>query len=220
MKVKERMTGNVITVDLDTSLNDAFQLLKENNIRRLPVMSKGKVIGIVTISDLNRAAPSAATSLSIHEINYLLMKTKIKDIIPKKQKLISIKPDTYIETAAKTMRINHISSLPVIDDNGKLVGIVTETDIFDALIDILGVKRIHSRIDFYTMERQGTLAEITGMIAAKGKNIINTVAYFDEKKGLYKLIIRMEELEVDDVIQELKKRGFEVESVIVREESF
>lgn len=220
MKVKERMVGDVITVDLDSSLNDAFILLKENNIRRLPVKSKGKVIGIVTISDLNRAAPSAATSLSIHEINYLLMKTKIKDILPKKQKLISIKPDTYIETAAKIMRLNNISSLPVIDEKGNLAGIVTETDIFDALIDILGVKRVHSRIDFYSIERQGTLAEIAGMIAAKGKNILNTVVYFDEKKALYKLVFRLEELEVDDVVQELKKRGYEVESVIVREEGF
>lgn len=219
MKVKERMKEKVITVDLDSSLTEAFYLLKENNIRRLPVMNKGKVIGIITISDLNKAAPSTATSLSIHEINYLLIKTKIKDILPKKQKVISIGPDNYIETAAKLMRRNTISSLPVIDEKGKLVGIVTETDIFDALIDILGVKRTHSRIDFYTTERRGALAELTGIIADKDKNILNTVAYYDEKKGLYKIIFRLEELNVDDVVQELQDRGYEVESVIVRQEN-
>ncbi|KUG04745.1 cbs domain protein [hydrocarbon metagenome] len=219
MKVKERMTEKVITVDLECSLTEAFFLLKENNIRRLPVMDKSHLVGIITLSDLNKAAPSTATSLSMHEINYLLMKTKINDILPKKQKVISISPDNYIETAAKLMRQNRISGLPVISENGTLAGIVTETDIFDALIDILGVKRTHSRIDFYTSERQGALAEIVGMIAAKGKNILNTVAYYDEKKGLYKLIFRLEELEVDDVLQELDMRGYEVESVIVRQEN-
>ncbi len=218
MKVKERMNKNVITVDLNSSLTEAFQLLKENNIRRLPVMNKGRVIGIVTISDLNKAAPSTATSLSMHEINYLLIKTKIKDILPKKQIVITIGPENYIETAAKLMRRNNISSLPVIDENGNLVGIVTETDIFDALIEILGVKQAHSRIDFYTYERRGALAEITGMIAAKDKNILNTVAYYDESKNLYKLIFRLEELNVDDVVKELENRGYEVESVIIRQE--
>ena len=220
MKVKERMRDNVITVNLDSNLIEAFHLLKENNIRRLPVMNKGKVVGIITLSDLNKAAPSTATSLSIHEINYLLIKTQIKDILPKNQVVITIGPENYIETAAKLMRKNTISSLPVIDGKGSLVGIVTETDIFDALIEILGVKRTHSRIDFYTAEKKGALAEITGMITAKDKNIINTVAYYDEKKGLYKLILRLEELEVDDVIKELKDRGYEVESVIVRHEEW
>ncbi len=219
MKVKERMTANVKTVEIESSLTDAFFLMEENNIRRLPVMKKDKVVGIITLSDLNKAAPSSATSLSVHELNYLLMKTKIKEILPKKQKVISIGPDNYIETAAKLMHQNKISGLPVIDEKNRLVGIVTETDIFVAFIDILGVKRTHSRIDFYTSERQGTLAEITGMIASKGKNILNTVAYLDEKKGLYKLIIRLEELEIDDVVKELENRGYEVESVIIRPEN-
>lgn len=219
MKVKDRMTENVVCVEMESSVTEVFYLMKEHNIRRMPVLSKGKVVGIVTLSDLNKVAPSSATSLSMHEINYLLMKTRIKDVLPKEQELVSIGPDSYIETAAKLMREHKVSGLPVIDDQGQLVGIVTETDLFAALIDILSVRRQHSRIDFYTSERQGALAEITGMIAAKGKNILNTVAYYDEKKALYKLIFRLEELEIDDVVQELEKRGYEVESVILRPES-
>lgn len=219
MKVKERMTENVVCIDMESSVTEVFYLMKEHNIRRMPVLSKGKVFGIVTLSDLNKVAPSSATSLSMHEINYLLMKTRIKDVLPKQQELVSISPDSYIETAAKLMREHKVSGLPVINDQGKLVGIVTETDLFAALIDILSVQRQHSRIDFYTSERQGALAEITGMIAAKGKNILNTVVYYDEKKGLYKLIFRLEELEIEDVVQELKDRGYEVESVILRSES-
>ena len=217
MKVRDRMSENVRTVGLDTSINEAFSLMKENNIRRLPVVEKGKVTGIITIGDLNQASPSTATTLSIHELNYLLAKTKVKDIINKKQKLITVGPDNYIETAAKLMRKYRISGLPVVEDN-KLVGIITETDIFDALIDILGVHKTHSRIDFYTADRPGTIASITGMIAEKGKNILNTVVFFDEKKSKYKMILRIEELDCEDVINELKNRGYEVESVIVAPE--
>ena len=101
MKVKDRMSTEVKVVQLDTSLNEAFRLMKESNIRRLPVQDKGKLVGITTLSDLNQAAPSSATSLSVHELNYLLAKTKIKDILPKKQTVFTVTPDTYIETAAK-----------------------------------------------------------------------------------------------------------------------
>lgn len=218
MKVRDRMSENVKTVGFDTNISAAFSLMKENNIRRLPVVEKGKVVGIVTLSDLNQAAPSSATTLSIHELNYLLAKTKIKDILPKKQKVITISPENYIETAAKKMRSSQVSGLPVIEDD-KLVGIVTETDIFDAFIDILGVKKTHSRIDLYTADRPGTIASIAGLIAARGKNISNTVVYFDTKKEKYKMIIRIEELDCEDVFAELKENGYDVESVIVSAES-
>jgi len=217
MKVRDRMSENVRTVGMDTNINEAFSVMKEKNIRRLPVVEKGKLMGIITLSDLNQAAPSSATTLSIHELNYLLAKTTIKDVLPKKQQVITIGPENYIETAAKVMRKNRISGLPVIENN-QLVGIVTETDIFDAFIDILGVKKTHSRIDLFTADRPGTIAAITGMIAEKGKNILNTVVYFDAKKDQYKMIVRIEELDNEDVVAELKKSGYEVESVIVSSE--
>lgn len=216
MKVKERMTTDVITVNPGTTVTEAFRLMKENNIRRLPVLEGTRVIGIVTLTDLNQASPSAATSLSIHELNYILAKTKIKDILPKKQQLFTVGSNAYIETAAKIMRQNRISSLPVIDE-GKLVGIVTETDIFGALIDILGVNESHSRIDLYVPSGPGSLAEVTGLMAARGINIINTVLYYDNKKFRYKTIIRIEELDCRDLVEELKTKGYEIESVIVTE---
>lgn len=218
MKVKNRMSENPLTVTLDTSIHEAMNLMKTNNIRRLPVVEKNKVVGIVTIVDLNQASPSSATTLSKHELKYLLAKTKIKDILPKNQKVITISPENYIETAARIMRENKISGLPVVDDKGSLVGIITETDIFDALIDILGVTRVHSRIDFYTADRPGTVAEITTMIAEKGKNIVNTVAFYDKKKDMYKMVIRLEELDCQDVVDALRERGLEVESVIIKHE--
>ncbi len=218
MKVRNRMSEKPRTVGMDSSVTEAFSLMKENNIRRLPVVEKDRVVGIVTLTDLNQASPSTATTLSIHELNYLLAKTKIKDILPKKQKLVTISPNDYIETAARLMREYKISGLPVVDENQKLVGIVTETDIFDAFIDILGVKRTHTRIDFYTSDRPGTIAEITGLVAQTGKNILNTVVFFDKKKNMYKMVLRIEELNCEDVIEGLKNRGYEVESVIIQQE--
>ncbi|MDD2585068.1 MAG: CBS and ACT domain-containing protein [Syntrophomonadaceae bacterium] len=216
MKVKDRMTRNVKTVELDTNINEAFRLMKENNIRRLPVLNKGQLVGIITLSDLNQAAPSSATSLSIHELNYLLAKTKIKDILPKKQKVVTVKPDNYIETAAKIMRQYTVSGLPVVE-NGQVVGLVTETDIFGALIDILGVQKPHSRIDVYAIDRPGNLAEIISIIAKHGINILNTVVYYDEKKDKYKIILRIEALECEKIAKEIETSGYEIESIIVRE---
>lgn len=217
MKVKDRMTRGVKTVMLDTGLAEAFRIMKDNNIRRLPVLDKDKIVGIITLTDLNQASPSSATTLSIHELNYLLAKTKIKDILPKKHKVITVTPENYIETAAQIMRQNKISGLPVVE-NEKLVGIVTETDIFDALIDILGVKKAHSRIDLYVKERPGTLAEIIGMISDKGINILNTVVFYEDKKDRYKIILRLDSLETAELIKEFETKGYEIESVIVRAE--
>lgn len=214
MKVRNRMSTSVVTIDSDASITEAFRIMKENNIRRLPVLDKGKLTGIVTLSDLNQASPSMATSLSIHELNYLLARTKIKDITPRDQELVTIHPDSYIETAARVMVDKHISGLPVVE-NDQLVGIITETDLFRALIDILGVQRPHTRIDTYVAEGPGGLAEITGLMAARDINIINTVVYYDQTLNKYKVILRIEEPHYQPVVDDLQARGLQVESVIV-----
>lgn len=218
MKVRDRMSPNVKTATMETSMMEALHIMEEFKIRRIPIMEKNRVVGIVTLSDLNRATPSPVTSLSIHEINYLLGKTKLRDILPRKRQIITISSENYIETAAKQMRIHNISGLPVVDD-GKLVGIVTETDIFDALIDILGVHQPHSRLDLYVPDGQGQLAEITGIIARRGINILNAVAYYDEKKDLYKVIIRVGALETKELEEELSSHGYQIESVLVVDEN-
>lgn len=218
MKVKDRMSTEVKTATMDTSLMEALHMMEEYRIRRIPIMDKTKLVGIVTLSDLNRAAPSAVTSLSVHEINYLLGKTKLKDIVPKKQQVITIGSENYIETAAKRMRAHNVGGLPVVDD-GRLMGIVTETDIFDALIDILGVHQVHSRLDLFVPDGKGRLAEITGIIASRGINILNAVAYYDEDKNLYKIIIRIEALDTGTLVEDLASHGYMVESVLVVDEN-
>lgn len=216
MKVKDRMTAQVFTIGMDANVNEAFRIMKEKNIRRLPVMDHGRLAGIITLSDLNQAAPSAATSLSIHELNYLLARTKVKDVFPPHQEVITVTPQTYIETAAKLMLQHQISGLPVLEGE-QLVGIITETDLFRALIDILGVKRPHTRIDTLIPEGPGSLAEITGLMASRGINIINTVVYFDDTLNKYKVILRIEELDYEPVVEALRSKGYQIESVIVSE---
>ena len=131
MLVRDHMTPNPVTITPQHTVADAFSLLRENKIRRLPIVDKGKLVGIITDRDLREVSPSPATSLSIFEINYLLSKMTIDKVI-KKQKLITIGPDAYLEEAALLMRQYGIGALPVVED-GKLVGIITESNIFDAL---------------------------------------------------------------------------------------
>lgn len=218
MKVKDRMSKNVVTISMDGSINEAFRLMKEKNIRRLPVMDKDRLAGIITLSDLNKAAPSQATTLSIFELNYLLAKTRVKDIFSPEKELHTVSPEDYIEAAAKLMLAQQVSGLPVVDE-GRLVGIITETDLFRALIDILGVKRPHTRIDALIADGPGGLAGITGIMAARGINIINTVMYYEPTLDKYKIQLRIEELDYGPVVEELKAKNYEIDSVIASPES-
>ena len=117
MLVKGWMTSDVITIDEDTSMMKASQIMKENNIRRLPVMHKGKLVGMVTDRDIKEASPSKATTLDVHELYYLLSELKVKDIM--KKNLVTIGPEETVEKAAVKMLEHRISGLPVVNDKGK-----------------------------------------------------------------------------------------------------
>ena len=215
MKVRERMSRDLAIVTPDTSIADAFQLMQDRRVRRLPVMSKNKLVGIVTIKDLNKVSPSSANSLSIFELNYLLVKTKIKDILPKNMKVITIEADANIERAAVLMREHQIGGIPVLED-GNLVGIITETNIFDAFIDILGVSRPGTRIDMEVDERVGAVAAVTGIIAQHGISIENIVLV-EKELGLYDLILRLDTTEADEAVISLRHNGFKILDVIVEQ---
>jgi CBS domain-containing protein len=130
--VRDWMTTKVITVDGRTTLPDAHKLMRTNNIRRLPVVEHGKLVGIVTRSDIREASPSDATTLSVWELQYLLSKLVVRQIMTKKP--ITILPDASIKEAARLMAEHKIGGLPVIDGKGQLHGIITESDIFRVLI--------------------------------------------------------------------------------------
>lgn len=129
--VKDWMTPDPITIAPSTTLPEANRLMKECGIRRLPVVDSGRLVGIVTLGDVREASPSAATSLSIYELNYLLSRLTVEKIMTRDP--IAISPETSLEAAARLMLEHKIGGLPVVDE-GKVVGIITESDIFRLLV--------------------------------------------------------------------------------------
>jgi CBS domain-containing protein len=130
-QVKDWMSADVITAGADTTLPDAHKMMVDNHIRRLPVMKKKKLVGIITRGDVRGAEPSQAPSLSVHELHYLLARLTIDEIMTPKP--FTARPDDSIGDAAKIMMDNNISGLPVME-NGELVGIITESDIFRMVV--------------------------------------------------------------------------------------
>ncbi len=144
MLVGKRMTPNPVTVSEDTPIDEALKLMREKKVRRLPVLGKkGELVGIVAEKDILYASPSPATSLSIHEIHYLVSRIKVAEIMRKK--VITVGDDTPLEEAARVMADNQIGALPVMHD-GKLVGIVTETDLFNVFTEQLAARRTGVRL--------------------------------------------------------------------------
>lgn len=132
IKVSDWMTKNLITTSPMTSISAAHQIMKEKKVRRLPVVNNGKLVGIVTIGDIREASPSDATTLSIWELNYLWSQLTIEKVMTRD--VLTVHPETPILDAAEMMLEHKVSGLPVVDDAGYLVGVVTESDVFRMLI--------------------------------------------------------------------------------------
>ncbi|MCB0211081.1 MAG: CBS domain-containing protein [Anaerolineae bacterium] len=130
--VKDWMTRDVLTINPDMALPEVHRLMTENNIRRLPVVNHDRLVGIVTLGDVREAEPSDATSLSIWELNYLLSRLKVDKIMTVEPRVIN--QDATIKDASKMMLDYKISGLPVLDNSGNLVGIITESDIFRMVV--------------------------------------------------------------------------------------
>lgn len=178
MKVKQRMTPNPITIGPKTSHRDAVELMRENKIRRLPVVDrKGKLIGIVTETDLLSTSPSSATTLSIFEIYTLLDKLMIDQIMTKP--VYAVEEDCSLEATARFMIDKRISGFPVVRGE-ELVGVITETDIFKAFVEVLGGGEPGLRIDMQVPDQVGMLAAITQVFANAGGNIASLTTFRGE----------------------------------------
>jgi CBS domain-containing protein len=130
-RVKDWMSGRVITISPDQTLPEAHEIMKKRKIRRLPVVEDGALVGIITLGDLREAGPSDATSLSIFELNYLLARVKVEEIMTRDP--LTVSPQTGLTEAAKLMLHHKIGGLPVVEGN-TVVGIITESDIFRAYV--------------------------------------------------------------------------------------
>jgi len=202
------MTKNPVTVDSETLVMDARKIMKENNVRRLPVVDKGKLMGIITKHDILEASPSPATSLSVHELNYLLSKMKVKEIMKKNP--VTLTPDTPFEEALKIGQEKKIGSFPVLE-NGKLVGIATESDIVRFLTRALGVREEGSRI---TIEGLGgklsDLEKIISIVNQHNTIVLSMISLPRTEKKEWMIVLRLKTSSPDPIVKDFKKAGFNV----------
>lgn len=199
MLVKERMSYPVITIHPKLPMQDALSLMLKEQIRRLPIVDKhGQLIGIVSERDLLHASPSNATSLNIWELNYLLSKTTVAEIMT--SNVISINEDTPIEEAARIMADNKIGGLTVVRDD-KVVGIITETDLFKIFLELLGAREPGIRLAAMVPNEAGELAQLTTAIFNAGGNILALGTFLGESSENREVTIKVSGINA----QELKK---------------
>jgi acetoin utilization protein AcuB len=209
MLVKGWMTTDVVTVDEDASMMKASIIMKEKKIRCLPAVNKkGELVGIVSDRDLKDAAPSKATTLDVYELNYLLSSIKIKDLMT--TNLAYVRPDETVEFAAILMLENKISSLPVINNKGRLVGIITQTDIFKVLINIAGVYTGGIQFAFSLEDRSGSIREAADTIRLHGGRIVSILSTRETaEEGRRNVYIRtspLPEEKLRDLVKELEEK--------------
>lgn len=170
MLVGERMSQPVISVSPETPIHDALAMFKKEHIRRAPVIQDGKMVGIVTETDLLNASPSPVSTLSVWEMNYLLSKVTVNQVMSRQ--VISVAKDTPIEEAARILADNKLGGLPVLD-GGNVVGIITETDLFKVFLELMGAREKGVRVTAQIAEKPGQLAQLTKAIAEAGGNFIS-----------------------------------------------
>ena len=210
MFVSNYMTKNPITVSPITPVDEASGLMKMNHFRRLPVVENGKVVGIVSDRDISRVEPSPATTLSKYEINSLLAKMTVNDIMS--APIVSVSEEAAVEEAALLMCDNKIGGLPVISSIGVLVGIITETDIFRVLVKVMGLANGKTRITLDFKDKIGATKEIADVFAKHDLNIDSFVS-FNTPNGDSEAIIRGGFLAVDEIKADLEKLGYTVSHI-------
>jgi acetoin utilization protein AcuB len=207
MFVSDWMTKKVFTVTPDDSISSAILAMRENKVGHLPVVKGDQVIGIVTDRDIKEFTPSKATALDIYELNYLLDKAKIRDVM--KTKVITVTSDTPVEEAAMLMHDKGIGCLPVVS-NDKLVGIISDMDMYRILVDITGVRKGGHRIYLIVEDRPGSIKEVADIIRKHGFGLLSILtSYEGSDPGFRKIVIRARTNRAEDfdgMKQELQGR--------------
>jgi acetoin utilization protein AcuB len=205
MLVKDWMTPQPLAIGPTTPVLDALKLLKERGFRRLPVTENDKVVGIVTDKDLKDAMPSKATTLSVWELNYLLSKLTVSEVMARP--VLTAKLEDTLEDAALKMQHHKVAGLPVVDKKQNLVGILTITDVLDALIQVLGLKEGGTRLMLNLPDVPGALASVAE--AVKPSNIVS-LATTGQENGMRQVVMRVTGEGVEQVKARLAEKGVEV----------
>ncbi len=189
MLVKNWMSRTVFTIDSNESIHDAMKLLKKHDIRMLPVMKEDKLVGVITDRDIKRASASDATTLSVHELNYILSKVKASEIMSDKP--ITVPFDYTIEETAEVLLNHKISGVPVVDHDGRIVGTITQTDIFREIISSAGVGQKGVQFAFQLKNRSGSIKEVADIIREYNGRIANILSSYERvPEGYHKVYIR------------------------------
>lgn len=202
MFVGERMSQPVISIEPETPVHDALAMFKKEHIRRAPVVKNGKLLGIVSESDLLNASPSPVTSLSVWEMNYLLSKVTVKQVMTKKVQTVDV--NTPIEEAARIMADTKIGGMPVMR-SGNLVGIITETDLFKIFLELMGARTKALRVTALIEEKPGQLAKVTKAIADAGGNFMAFGMFAGPDTNSRIITFKVAGLKKDEVTQVLGK---------------
>lgn len=205
MLVLNWMSKPAITVESADSMAEATKLLKEKNIRFLPVVERKKIVGVITDRDLKRASASDATSLDIHELFYLISKIKVKDIMTKDPFVVV--PDLSIEETSKLFLKNKISGAPVVDSDDKIVGVITQSDLFRILTTLTGVDRSGIQLAFQVIDRPDSLKDITDIIRHYNGRIMSILTSYEKTpdgfRNVYIRAYQIDRTRLSELIKEL-----------------
>jgi acetoin utilization protein AcuB len=201
MPVRDLMSKDLVTVNVDDSVMKASKLMKDNKIQHLPVLKKGRLAGIVSDRDLKEASPSKATTLDIHELYYLLDKITVGSVMP--SQLFTIAPGDTVEKAAAVMLKKNISALPVVNPEGDLEGIITKGDVFRAFVAISGIYQAELAMGFELEDRPGSIKEVTMAIRRHGGRIASILTGYEyAPPGFRHVYIRARDVEDETALQQ------------------
>ncbi len=211
MLVGKRMSRNPITLQPDVPINDALALMREKNVRRVPVVDKkGKLVGVVTHNDLMQASPSPVTSLSMWEVTYLLSKVTVQMVM--KKDVVTATEDMTLEEAARLVAERKISCLPVVR-GGELVGIITESDIFKVFLELMSATEKGVRLTVFAPNVKGSLAQISSAITGRGGFILALNTFLGHDSTTWGCHLKVTDISKDDLVQAVKPFVVEIEDV-------
>ncbi|MDD7699842.1 MAG: CBS and ACT domain-containing protein [Treponema sp.] len=210
MIVKEVMRTNVVFISSETKITEAKNIMMENKFSKLPVVDYGKLVGIVTKNDLLKAEPSLATTLDMFEIGYLLSKLTVKKVMM--TNVITVSPDEVVEEAARIMVDNEISCLPVVKDDA-LIGIITESDLFNLFTDMFGARQKGVRVVAFVDDKPGQLAKVTKEISDLNANIISAVTTKHDVDNRLCITLKATGIEESKMKSIFENCGFEVQDL-------
>jgi len=209
MLVKNWMSKDVVTVESDDSMQNAIYILKEKNIKMLPVVEKGNIVGIITDRDLKKASPSDATTLDMHELLFLVSKIKVRELMKKPVHTVPL--DFTIEEAAAVLLEKRISGLPVVDEDGQLVGIITRSDIFQLIISLTGLGKKGIQFALRIKDMPGPIKEVRELIHEyKGRTASIMTSGENAPDGflnIYFRVYNIDRKELPALIEEIEKKG-------------